>query len=207
MYEKEQIIEITGWHCWCDGDGVTKVDRCIFLGDEWHYHVIEDQDGKQSDYWSGDYSQESEDPHIYSTLNAALVEEKRQQKEREMSEEERREREDLEDAPIVAKLKAMPTARMCRVFNKSSDNIRCITSWEKDRLHKKDMALEIFFGGGIDYITVKGRTAFIPLGSIDYVEMQGQSTAVVTKSGKVFLYADKDSLEVFTYALKIFNHH
>jgi hypothetical protein len=207
MYEKEQIIEITGWHCWCDGDGIQKVDRCIFLGDAWHYHVIEDQDGKQSDFWTFDSEQEGEDPHIYSTLNAALVEEKRQQKESERSEEERRVMEDLEDAPIVAKLMAMPTNRMCRVIEKSSGNdIRFIMSWEKVRLFKRDKALDIFFRGGIDF-SVNGRPAFIPLGSIDYVEKRGQSTAVVTKSGKVFLYADKDSLEVFTYALKIFNHH
>ena len=54
MEEKEQIIEITGWHVWADGYYVQKVDRCILLGEDWHYHVIEDNEGKSTDNWEAD---------------------------------------------------------------------------------------------------------------------------------------------------------
>lgn len=204
MNANEQIIEVVGWHAWCDGDGIKKVDRCIRLGNKWHYHVIEDEEGNTSDNWSFDYEQLGENPLIFPTKFLAEKEEERQKKEHEKSKEARISEEDAEDAPLVEKLASLPFNRIQRIVEKTDRGLVAVWDSWKVRMENIEEAIDIVQSGSITH-TIKGRKTFIPLTSIDHVAIEGDDTRVTTKSGDSYLYEGKQWYMAITIALTFFN--
>lgn len=204
MKENEQIIEATGWHVWCSGDGIKKVDRCIRLGEYWHYHVIEDEEGEPADEWSADYEQLGTDPLIFETKELADKEQERQDETFSIDQEARQAKEDAEDAPLVEKLASLPIRRIQRIVGKSNSDLVAVWSSQKSEWESTEQALSLIHTGHITH-TVKGKKTIIPLGSIDSIALEGDTTRVTTKSGDSYLYEGKGKYEVFYNALTIFN--
>lgn len=204
MKENEQIIEATGWHVWCDGDGVQKVDRCIRLGRYWHYHVIEDVEGNPADEWSMDGDQRGTNPLIFPTKDLAHKEEERQEEEYKKTKKAREAEEDTEDAPLVEKLGDMDTSRFLRVIEKAGFGY--VPVWRPQKLawESRDRALSIIRDGYITH-TVEGKETIIPLGSIDHVSVENGTTRVTTKSGASFLYKGDWKYDDISKAISIFN--
>lgn len=204
MKENEQIIEATGWHVWSNGDGTKKVDRCIRLGQEWHYHVIEDEEGDPADEWSADYEQLGTDPLIFPTKDLADKEEERQTKEYRKSREDREAEEDAEDAPLVEKLASLSPDRLQRVVEKTESGYVAVWGSYKRQWERTDRALDLVRYGYITH-TVKNKKTVIPLGSIDHVTIEDGYTRVTTKSGDFFLYEGKEKYEAVSEAITFSN--
>lgn len=204
MNANEQIIEVVGWHAWCDEDGIKKVDRCIRLGNEWHYHVIEDEDGNAADKWSSDFEQLGTDPLVFPTRFLAEKEKERQEEEYKKSQKVKEAEWDAEDAPLVEKLASLAMGRIQRIVEKTGSGLVAVWGSWKVRMENIEEAIDLVKAGCITH-TIKGRKTFIPLASIDHVAIEGDDTRITTKSGDSYLYIGKQWYRSITIALTIFN--
>ena len=208
MKEKEQVIEKTGWHCWCDGDGIQRVDRCILLGDAWWYHVIEDTDGEHLDEWQMDCAMVGPDPRIFFDKESALLEQERLDEKWKKSAMGRQKEMDAELAPLVEQVKGLGYDYLSRLVEIAfGPRFRVSFDHEVDERERQDMVLNMIKNGGTYHIVAGKSTTFIPIGSIDHVEKRNGGTQVVSKSGKVFLYEGEEKYRVLVTALKIYNNH
>lgn len=201
MKENEKMIEVTGWHAWCDGDGVKKVDRFICLSGDWHYHVIENEDGVAVDMWSFDSDNHSDDPIIFEKKADAIAEDKRMDDEYKMDRDARLKKEDAEDAPLVAKLNALPIARVTRIVEKAQPRFSVIGQCTMEELRTNLEAVKIFFAGGV----TTDENAFIPLGAIDHVYVSRKATCVVTKANATFIFPGAQHYNAIHIAMRIFS--
>lgn len=204
--EKEQMFEITGWYAAYDDYVVMKVDRCIHLGNAWHYHVLIDADGDEVDTWYADFEHNDECPGIYETKEQAEERVKLEQGAWKNREQAIQKKHDVEDAPLVEKLHDLGTDRVSRMVKKAFPACNLMSDMSMDVLRSQSRILEILLDGGIDH--EKGNTStFIPLGSIDTIQVDCSTTTVMTKTAVAYIYKGVTMGNYLKTALKIYNNH
>lgn len=202
--EREQMFEITGWYAAYDDDVVMKVDRCIHLGRAWHYHVLIDADGEETDEWYADFEHNDECPGIYETKEQAEERVKLEQEAWKNREQAIQKKQDAEDAPLAEKLHDLGATRVSRMVKKAFPGWNIVSYMDMETLRSKSRILEILLDGGIAH--EKGNTStFIPLGSIDTIQEDCATTTVRTKTAMAYIYKGVTMANCLNTALKIYN--
>ena len=180
------------------------MDRCIHLGRAWHYHVLIDADGDETDEWYADFEHDDECPGIYETKEQA---EERVKLDREVwknREQAIQKKEDEADAPLVEKLQYLKATRVSRIVKKAFPGWNLVSDMDMDLQRSQSRILEILLDGGIDH--EKGNTStFIPLGSIDTIQEDCATTTVRTKTAIAYIYKGVTMANYLKTALKIYN--
>lgn len=202
--EKEQMYEITGWYAAHDDDVVMKVDRCIHLGRAWHYHVLIDADGDETDGWYADYEHNDECPGIYETKEQAEERVKLEKEAWKNREQAIQKKQDEEDAPLVEKLSSLGPTRVNRMLKRAFSNYSFVHSSTITSLREDTEILEILSRGGI-YLEIGSTTTFFPLGSIVSVSEDGKKTTFSTKDSSVHCYGKASEYATLKGALSIYN--
>lgn len=203
--EKEQMFEITGWYAAYDDDVVMKVDRCIHLGRAWHYHVLIDADGEETDEWYADYEHNDECPGIYETKEQAEERVKLEREAWNIREQAIQKKEDEADSPLVDTLCGLGTTRVRRILKRAFNNHRFVHSSTITSLTELIKPLEILSEGGI-FLEIGSTTTFFPLGSIVSISEDGKKTTFSTKDSATHYYGKASEYAALKTALKIYNN-
>lgn len=204
MEEKEQIIEATGWHVWADGYYVQKVDRCILLGEDWHYHVIEDNEGKSTDNWEADYERDSTDPLVLLSKDLAIEQAEREEEQAKLREDAKRLEEESEDTPLIERISKFPISRVRRIVEKATGSFT--VEWKDDVRGRKEMEhlAKMLEEGGISQLS-NDSASFIPFGSIDRLMFSKGATVVTTKGGLSYKFGGDGDYDLIRRALSIYS--
>ena len=185
-FEDDKVYSIEGWHG--NDDDTWKVDKCVRLNGNWHYHAVADSANDPVDFWVTDNDlYHCEAPDLFDTLEKAeegynILSEKRDHKWCAMSD-----RIAIETAEQMKPFKAFDKdyVRVCLevILDKldMTEEYEVISARELSRYKMIDSIVKILDDGGVYNYS---HNTFIPLHSISQVYSDGLSVAVVSDDGQ-----------------------
>ena len=205
-FEDDNVYSIEGWHG--NDDDTWKVDKCVRINGNWHYHAVEDSTKNPVDFWVTDNDlYHCEAPDLFDTKEKAydgyeILSDKRDHKWCAMSD-----RIAAETAEQMKPFKAFDKdyVRVCFevILDKlgMDEDYVIINQRQNERYEMLDSVVKILEDGGVyDY----SRKAFIPLHSISHVYSDGLSTVVVSDDGEKHICSSTKVGEALHKVMKLY---